>query len=640
MFWLISEMKKNTAVQRGICQTIPGLWRKAQLIRRTATLLLSVGLVLSFGLSTAAQKPLLDSDFETMTDAYIQTVLSEHHVAGAAVAVVKDGEILFQKGYGYADLENSISVDGQATSFQIASVTKLFTATAAMQMVEQGKLDLDTDVNRYLTAFQLENPYDTPVTLRQLLTHTSGLDDRMPLYIQSNGDLLFSDLESLEETMTKHLPPVVREPGSYCQYNVMGMALAGYLVETVSGVPFEQYVAEEIFAPLGMEHSSYGLTASILPTASKSYRYSDGEYLQGGYTLNSNHPSGAILAAAGDMAKFLLAHLGEGGAILSQESLIQMHTHQYPTDERLTGYGLGFYETVRNGYRTVEHGGYLPRFSSKLTMLPEKGLGMFIALNTDSSTSSRVCNEYVDMFYDYFTENSVGPVAVVDFDLDAAKISGTYSLDGYGHTDSTKIKSQLQTCKLECDENGNLRFIGEGLDWTFQYVGEGMLYSAENGNYCRVTRVDGDVILNILGTDHTKTNPLERMLFFIYLLGQPLFIGMFLFQLVSLFRRNHTRVGVVSAATCALDLLYLTAVVSMPVLYMTGNTGLLLNVIQPAIPFLGWAYLVSVLSLVVLVFLAWCNKTIGMTSRVIYTIFSGTAAINIFFLFVMNGLRF
>lgn len=609
-----------------------------RMIKRGAALLLGMGLLFSLTLPVSARPSEAAADFEAVTDAYMQTALSDHHVAGAAVAVVKDGEILFRKGYGYADLENNIPVDGQTTAFQVASVTKLFTATAAMQMVEQGKLDLDTDVNRYLTAFQLDNPFDTPVTLRRLLTHTSGLDDRMPLYVQSGGDILLTDLEPLEATMVKHLPPVVREPGTYCQYNVMGMALAGYLAEAVSGIPFERYVEEEILAPLGMGHSSYGLTESILPVASKSYRYTRGEYISGGYTLNSNHPSGALFASAGDMARFLQAHLGGEGSLLSAESLAQMHAHQYPADGRLTGYGLGFYETIRNGHRTVEHGGYLPRFSSKLTMLPEEGLGMFIALNTDSPTSGRVCNEYVDLFYKYFTDESIEPVAEVDFDLDAAKISGTYSLDGYGLTDSTKIKSLLQTCRLACDESGNLRFTGEGLDWTFRYVGEGMFYSPQNGNYCRVKQVDGEPVLNILGTDHTKTDPFARLLFLVFLPGQPLFIGMLLFQLAALLRRKQSLQGGASAAVCVMDLLYLAAVASMPILYMGGNTGPLLTVIQPAIPLIGWAYVISVSFLGVSVFLGWRRGTARMPGRIAYTVFTAIAAINILFLAVMNGL--
>ncbi|MDR2932928.1 MAG: beta-lactamase family protein, partial [Oscillospiraceae bacterium] len=169
-----------------------------------------------------AQTTARGPDFEAVTDQYMEKVLSEYHVAGAAVSVVKDGEVLFQKGYGYADLEDNVPVNGETTAFQIASVTKLFTATAVMQMVEQGALDLDTDVNQYLTTFQIENEFDTPVTLRHLLTHTAGLDDRMPLYIQSAGDILFDDLEPLEAVVRQSLPPVVREPGAYCQYNVMG----------------------------------------------------------------------------------------------------------------------------------------------------------------------------------------------------------------------------------------------------------------------------------------------------------------------------------------------------------------------------------------------------------------------------------
>ena len=317
-----------------------------------------------------------DYAFERMTDKYMQKVLSEYHVAGATVSVVKDGKLFFKKGYGYSDLEEKTPVDPDTTVFQIASISKLFTSTAVMQMVEQGKLSLDEDVNHYLTAFQVDNPFSKPVTLRNLLTHTAGFDDRVPLYLKSTGDILFDSLEPLEADLKKNMPPVVREPGTYCQYSPYGMALAGYLAETVSGKPLDEYITESILKPLGMNHSSYGLDENVLVNMTKPYRYKNGKYLAGTYTLISDHPSGSICATASDMAAFMLIHLNKGEynsvRILDENTALDMQAHQYPDDDRLTGYGLGFYETIRNGRRTIEHGGYLPSFSSKMTILPEE----------------------------------------------------------------------------------------------------------------------------------------------------------------------------------------------------------------------------------------------------------------------------
>ena len=162
---------------------------------------------------------------EKVTDEYLKKTLPDDHVAGAAVSVVKDGKVLFEKGYGYADLERKVPVDAESTSFQIASVSKVFTATAVMQMVEKGKLSLDKDVNSYLTAFKVNNPFSTPVTLRTLLTHTSGLDFRIPLLVPSSGDVLSNSIKTLESDLKENLPPVIRKPGTFCQYNGYGISL-------------------------------------------------------------------------------------------------------------------------------------------------------------------------------------------------------------------------------------------------------------------------------------------------------------------------------------------------------------------------------------------------------------------------------
>jgi CubicO group peptidase (beta-lactamase class C family) len=590
---------------------------------------------------------------EEITDEYVEKALSQYHVAGAAVSVVKDGKVLFEKGYGRADLENNVPVDVKTTVFQIASVSKLFTATAVMQMVEQGRLSLDEDVNNYLTAFKINNPYSKPVTLRTLLTHTSGLDFRVPLLIPSSGDVLFDSLGPLENDLKDHLTPVIREPGTFCQYNGYGIALAGYLAEIVSGKPLDRYIAENILEPLEMNHSSYGLTEPVLSYMSKPYRYLFGNYHKQSYTLLSDHPAGSICASASDMANFMLAHLKNGDfngkRILNPDTAIAMHAHAYPEDDRLTGFGLGFYEGVRNGYKTIEFGGHLPCFSSKVSLLPEKNVGVFVAINTDSDRSGKVCNEYIDLIYKSLTDSrtdEASKTARVTFDMDADKLSGTYSFSEYGETDSSKLKSVMITSKVKCDNNGNLNFSSSEFNWNFCYVGNGMFYCRENGNYCRFYEINGKQVVNILGFDFLKVDAAVWGLFVLSMLCQLIFVISIVLLLRSLIknRRQETRlirgarVALVSAAVLIIAYFTLSAITSL--LYITGDTFLVVNVIQPITPAVCWLCAGAALALIVFVAILWIKKQAGLKARIMLSVLAALYVPNIVLMYLMNGMKF
>lgn len=590
-----------------------------------------------------------NQSFESITDEYMQKVLDDYHVAGGVVSVVKDGKIYFEKGYGYSNLSNHTPVNPITTGFQIASVSKLFTATAAMQMVEQGKLSLDDDVNEYLTSFKINNPYSKPVTLRNLLTHTSGLDIREPLYIRTTGKTLFNSLEPLESVLRKNLPPVVREPGTFCQYNVYGMALAGYLVEKVSGMPIDQYITKNILKPLDMKHTSYGLTSSTISTMSKPYKYQSGNYLEQGYTLVSDHPSGSICTTGSDMSNFMIMHLNngqyKGQRILAETAAQNMHQHHYPNDSRLTGYGLGFYETIRNGYRTIEHGGSLPSFSSKMTLLPEKNIGMFVAINTDSKGSSKVCNELVDKFYQYFTEPVNRSVKYSTFDLSADKISGTYTFEGFGQTDVSKIKSVMITCKIKCDRNGNLNFSGDGLNWSFNYIGKGLFYCKDNQNYCKISESNNQIVLNVLGSDYEKVSNFNESIFIIAILSLPIFlisaIGLILLLIQNGKRKNififaHQLIMLV---LCILILSYFGLNCFMALKCMEADTSIVLTVIMPSINVICYLSLALTIASIAFVFVSWIKKKSSRKLNVWYTLLSLFAVISVLFMNAMNGLR-
>src|SRR5918995_5620844 len=205
--------------------------------------------------STAASQqqlgPTDPTELQAFLDKELGREMEKHHIAGAAVSVVKDGELFFAKGYGHADLENGIPVDPEQTNFHVGSVGKLFTWTAVMQLVEQGKLDLDEDINTYLD-FRIPDTYPQPITLKDLMTHTSGFES---LYYERFAKDP-NELQPPREWLISHMPARVRPPGDVAAYSDYGASLAGYIVARVSGEPYDQYIQDHILSPLGMVHTT------------------------------------------------------------------------------------------------------------------------------------------------------------------------------------------------------------------------------------------------------------------------------------------------------------------------------------------------------------------------------------------------
>src|SRR5215469_11808615 len=264
------------------------LHRKPFRAQHTGSALVSLVLLVSLCLSTlgaakveARQKTppsptrLSDShEVETFLSGVLSVQLAEDHIPGATVAVVKDGRLLFAQGYGYADLQAGKRVSAETTLFRIASVSKPFTATAVLQLAEQGKLNLHADVNTYLKTFHIPATYQEPITLAHLLTHTAGFEDRDT----GTSARTLRDLEPLGRWLAEHMPARVRPPGELTAYSNYGYALAGYIVEQVAGLPFEQYVEQHIFQPLGMRSSTLRqpVEARLAAALSQGYSYSNG----------------------------------------------------------------------------------------------------------------------------------------------------------------------------------------------------------------------------------------------------------------------------------------------------------------------------------------------------------------------------
>jgi len=315
-------------------------------------------------------------------DDYFTEKMEALDVPGAAFVLVKDGEILLSRGYGYADLENQIPVDPQKTVFRIGSTSKLLTATAVMQLVEEGKIDLDADVNRYLEGFQIPDTYPEPVTMADLLTHTAGFDEKLLGAFARTP----ADVRPLGDYLAQEMPRRVMPPGEVTSYSNHGLALAGYIVETVSGLPFEAYVAQEILEPLKMEHSSFAQPLPERLDADRAVPYPQ-DLEAGPLFYTPMAPAGMLSTTAHDMARFLMAHLQDGrygdARILEQDTARLMHQRQVSNHPDLPGWAYGFTERTENDQRVLDHGGADPSgYGSMTVLLPEENMGFFAVINS------------------------------------------------------------------------------------------------------------------------------------------------------------------------------------------------------------------------------------------------------------------
>jgi len=393
------------------------------------------------------------ADLEAFWDEYMAKTLEELHIAGAVVSIVKDGELFFAKGFGYADLENGISVDPERTGFRIGSTTKLLTWTAVMQLYEQGKLDLDADINTYLD-FKIPDTYPEPITLKHLLTHTSGLEQRWYEFLVHDPD----EMLPAGEFLASHIPARVRPPGELAGYSNYNTNLAGYIVARVSGMPYDQYIQENILDPLGMTHTTVQPVPSpeMDQLRSVGYTYQDNAFqvYPDYWAQPGTVPSAAAQASAGDMARFMIAHLQDGrysdeniadARILEEATTQQMHSTLFTFDPRMMGITYGFIENTHNGQRTIGHYGGSLEMNSGLLLLPDQNMGLFVAFN--STGGAEVTTQHIgfmDAFYDHFyPAPEVEPIEPpADFSERAGRFTGTYRTTEGAITTSEKFMAQ------------------------------------------------------------------------------------------------------------------------------------------------------------------------------------------------------
>ena len=423
-------------------------------------LLLLVLVTCGLAVPAAAQvRGLRDSaETEAFIDGTMVAFMRDKHIAGVTVSVVKNGSLFFAKGYGYADVAARKPVDPAKSLFRIGSISKLFTWTAVMQLVEQGKLDLNRDVNEYLD-FKIPATYPEPITLKHIMAHTPGFEE-------DSRDLFIEDpamIRPMKEWLPAHMPARVRAPGTFSSYSNYATAVAGYIVERVSGMSFDDYIDKNILAPLGMTKTT---TRQPLPDRfaadmSVGYAWDQGRFDPKKWEIITGAaPAGSVSASATDMAKFMLAHLGNGALngvrILADSTAQRMHARSQGHDDRLPGFALGFYEQSGHGLRIFGHGGDTGWFHSDLALIPSENVGVFISTNTNTGGGISF-KPFLDAFLDHYFPEDLPVIAPnPGAKAGAARYAGQYLFNRMSYTTFQKVVGLATPITIAAAEDGAL----------------------------------------------------------------------------------------------------------------------------------------------------------------------------------------
>lgn len=384
--------------------------------------------------------PLTTANVAAFFDALITQQMDELHVVGATVSVVNAGELLFAKGYGYADWENKIPVNAEQTLFYPGSTGKLMTWTALLQLVEQGKVDLHADVNQYLD-FTIPATFSQPITIENLLTHTTGFEEQLAALLVADAD----DVLPPGEFLRRNLPARVYPPGTTWAYSNYATGLAGYIIERVSGQSYSDYVTEHILIPLGMAHSAVvqPLPPALLADYAKGYHYRNGGYTAVDFEWVSNLPAAPLRTTATDMANFMIAHLNGGqfgaGRILAEATCAAMQQKQFAHDPQVNGMGYGFMWSTQNGKELLWHTGGSAYFNTMMALIPEEQVGFFVSYNTPIGDLYQPLVSFVDHFYPATAATAIQPPS--DTEARIAALSGNYVSSRVAHSSPQKLSS-------------------------------------------------------------------------------------------------------------------------------------------------------------------------------------------------------
>ncbi|TVQ43461.1 MAG: class A beta-lactamase-related serine hydrolase [Gammaproteobacteria bacterium] len=425
-------------------------------------------------------------------DGLIAAIQREHSLAAVSLAIVKDNQLLTASGYGMADVAQSRPVRAEDTLFRIGSVSKTFVWTAVMMLAERGQLDLDADANQYLTAFQIRAGFNAPVTLRDLMSHRAGFEDTLQLFAVRDDDP-----RSLAELLAAHQPKRVFAPGTRTSYSNWGSALAAHIVEEAAGVPYGEFLRDEILLPLGMRNTTWTPPADMAPEmrqhlATGYKRDRGGLGLQGYLQLGAYWPAGGMAATATDMARWMRFHLN--GGVLDDVRLLKATSHAQlwtrAFDDRPGGADVahGFIDRPYRGLRTLGHAGGTAAFLTNMVMVPELDLGVYVSQN---GAWNMAIMSVPDLVVDRLRAHPYVPLLTGDEDEavgDVAELAGTYLNNRRVFSTFSALLGALNPSILTAvgDDGFTVNLLDSKL---YQQVpGETDLYEAADGDRVAIIR--------------------------------------------------------------------------------------------------------------------------------------------------------
>lgn len=400
------------------------------------------------------------ADLSAFLDGVMPQQIEKADIAGVVVVVVKDGKVLFERGYGYSDAEKKTPVSPQDTLFRPGSISKLFTWTAVMQQVEQGKLNLDTDVNQYLD-YKIPQTFGKPTTLRDIMTHRSGLEETIKdLFVGQE-----KDLTPMAKYLPSHLPAQIFAPGTVPAYSNYATTAAAYIVQRVSGQDFYDYVDEHFFKPLNMTRATFRqpLPESLKPFMSNGYALGSGKPKD--FEWVEVAPAGSLSASAESMAHWMIMHLQNGrygdAQILKPETAIQMHARQEGWPASMNAMCLGFYEQNLNGHRVISHGGDTEYFHSDLFLVLDSNVGLFVSYNSAGRPDHGDARGdlYIKFMDRYFPAAPSNEPVLSTAKEDAQSVAGSYKVSRRFETNILAVTNALGQPKIVADPKDNTVYL-------------------------------------------------------------------------------------------------------------------------------------------------------------------------------------
>ena len=607
------------------------------------------------------------SNLEPFLDSLITNLMKEQNIIGSGITIVKDTGIVLSKGYGFADLENKKPFNPEKTLFRTASVCKVVVATTLMMLKEKGLIDFKTDVNKYLKNFKIKDKFGKPITVANLLTHTPGFDD---FYIGKSAPMEKEALP-LGEFLKKHMPERIVPPGEVFMYSNMGMALAAFLVEEITGEDYEKFTIENLFLPLNMNKSSYRVKEKYIDDLYKGYVYLNDKQVEFPFDFINDYPAGQMLTTLNEFSNFMIMQLNKGKfsgrQIVDTSSINEMQSVQFTHNPKLhSAVGYAFFIDEVYETKLLSHNGGYPGILTRMLIFPELKVAMFVAMNGyNSNFNSIVTDAIMNKFFPYKTPESKTKYPLTDlpdYDKNIDKFVGNYRFTRYSRNEIAKIgvlmgmvSGELPIWKNDqgmlmiYDFNNKARRLIQVEPLLFQSVDDDYYIAFRADNEGNITHLFTDGVTSLEKTTFVYTVSFQQKVFIVVtsLFALILLTG-FILTIINKIRKSGSKKTVLFKFTERISSVYLIYLLSF---------GLIMYVfINPLEQMVGFPYgvpwyfyVLQILPILFILLTAWFlfeifseikKKSVKTFSIVLYSLFFVICLITIWFLNYWNLIGF